>query len=115
MTILGFDRAFEAKVGECISLSPLVRRVLCNNPGPFTFRGTSTFIVGRGRVAVIDPGPEDEAHLKALLNAVGNEILSHILITHTHADHSPLTERLKAATGARTHGHGPHASGTAAP
>jgi glyoxylase-like metal-dependent hydrolase (beta-lactamase superfamily II) len=111
MTILGFDRAFEAKVGECISLSPLVRRVLCNNPGPFTFKGTSTFIVGRGRVAVVDPGPEDEEHLTALINAVRNETVTHILITHTHADHSPLAARLRQVTGATTCGFGAHESG----
>src|SRR5438128_10760801 len=89
MSDMEFNRNFTGNPGESVKISGKIRRILCDNPGPFTFKGTSTFIVGRGRVAVIDPGPEDEAHLKALLNAVGNEILSHILITHTHADHSP--------------------------
>jgi glyoxylase-like metal-dependent hydrolase (beta-lactamase superfamily II) len=106
MTAIEFDRAFDAIPGEAEPVSALVRRVLCDNPGPFTFRGTSSFIIGRGQVAVIDPGPEDEAHLAALLDAVRGETVSHILVTHTHADHSPLAARLKAATGAEIYGFG---------
>lgn len=106
MTAIEFDRTFDAIPGKAEQVSPLVRRVLCNNPGPFTFRGTSTFIIGKGQVAVIDPGPEDEAHLAALLDALRGETVSHILVTHTHADHSPLAGRLKAATGADVFGFG---------
>lgn len=106
MTAIEFDRKFDAIPGEAEQVSPLIRRILCNNPGPFTFRGTSTFIVGRGQVAVIDPGPDDAAHLAALLDAVRGETVSHILVTHTHADHSPLSSRLKAATGAEVFGFG---------
>ena len=106
MTAIDFDRAFDAVPGVAEQVSALVRRVLCDNPGPFTFRGTSTFIIGKGQVAVIDPGPEDEAHLAALLDAVRGETVSHILVTHTHADHSPLASRLKAATGAEIYGFG---------
>jgi glyoxylase-like metal-dependent hydrolase (beta-lactamase superfamily II) len=95
-----FDRNFDARPGETATLSPLVRRVLCNNPGPFTFKGTSTFIVGRGKVAVIDPGPADVSHLGALLKAIDGETVSHILVTHSHADHSPLARGLKEKTGA---------------
>lgn len=113
MTSLSFDRNFEAPVGRCETLSARVRRVLCGNPGPFTFKGTSTFIIGHGRVAVIDPGPDDPAHLAALLEAVRGETVTHILITHTHKDHSPLTPKLKAATGATTYGVGPHGAGAA--
>jgi glyoxylase-like metal-dependent hydrolase (beta-lactamase superfamily II) len=96
MNDIEFNRNFSGNPGESTEISPLIRRVLCNNPGPFTFTGTLTFIVGRGEVAIIDPGPDDEAHLRALRDAVGGETVSHILITHTHADHSPLTRRLKA-------------------
>lgn len=105
MAVLEFDRDFDAVAGVAQRLSPLVRRVLCDNPGPFTFKGTSTFIVGHGKVAVIDPGPLDEAHLAALLDAVRGETVSHILVTHTHMDHSPLAASLKAATGALVHAH----------
>jgi len=113
MNDIAFDRNFPVNPGESARISPGIRRILCGNPGPFTFKGTSTFIVGQGKLAVIDPGPEDEAHLGALLNAVGGETVTHILITHTHADHSPLAARLKQATGAATYGFGPHGSGRA--
>jgi glyoxylase-like metal-dependent hydrolase (beta-lactamase superfamily II) len=105
MIDLQFDRDFDVTPGKVINTSPLIRRVLANNPSPFTFKGTSTFIVGTGNVAVIDPGPDDDAHLDAILEAMRGETLTHILITHSHADHSPLAARLKAATDARTYGH----------
>jgi glyoxylase-like metal-dependent hydrolase (beta-lactamase superfamily II) len=82
------------------TLSPLVRRVLARNPSPFTYTGTGTYIVGRGTVAVIDPGPADPAHIAALLRAVEGETVSHLVVTHTHMDHSPAAPALKAATGA---------------
>jgi len=106
MTTLEFDRNFKAVPDTVEQVSPLVRRILCNNPSPFTFTGTSTFIVGRGQVAIIDPGPADEAHLASLIAAVRGETVSHILVTHSHADHSPLVARLKQATGAITAGYG---------
>jgi glyoxylase-like metal-dependent hydrolase (beta-lactamase superfamily II) len=87
---------------------PGVRRVLCDNPSPFTFTGTVSYIVGRGNVAIIDPGPDNEAHATALLDAVRGETVTHILVTHTHRDHSPNTARLKAATGAPVYAEGPH-------
>ena len=102
MNKIKFDYNFEPQIDEAVELSPLLRRITCNNPGPFTFKGTNTFIVGRGNVTVVDPGPDDEAHLAALLNALRGETVSHILITHTHMDHSPLAAKLKAATGAKT-------------
>jgi glyoxylase-like metal-dependent hydrolase (beta-lactamase superfamily II) len=102
MTDLSFDRNFDVTPGTAVRLSPLVRRVLVNNPSPYTFKGTNSFIVGNGAVAVIDPGPDDDAHLAALLKAVKGETVTHILVTHSHADHSPLAKRLKAATGATT-------------
>ena len=92
--------------GVCTRLTPLVRRVICNNPGPFTYTGTTSFIVGNGVVAIIDPGPDNAEHLDALLNALDpGEIVSHILVTHTHSDHSPLAQALKEKTGAEVCGY----------
>jgi hydroxyacylglutathione hydrolase len=79
-----------------------------NNPGPFTFFGTNSYIVGSSSVAVIDPGPEDEAHFQALMTALGGREVTHIFVSHTHRDHSPLARRLRRATGAVTVGQGPH-------
>jgi glyoxylase-like metal-dependent hydrolase (beta-lactamase superfamily II) len=87
---------------------PGVRRVLCNNPGPFTFKGTVSYVVGRGRVAIIDPGPEDASHSAALLDAVRGETVTHIFVTHTHRDHSPGVPAIKLATGAQVLAEGPH-------
>jgi glyoxylase-like metal-dependent hydrolase (beta-lactamase superfamily II) len=106
MTALAFDRDFAVAPGEAAWISPLVRRIVAGNASPYTFKGTSTFIVGKGQVAVIDPGPDDEAHLDALLHALRGETVTHILVTHSHADHSPLAARLKQLTGARTHAQG---------
>lgn len=111
MTELSFDKDFDVKPGVCVRLSDKIRRVTCNNPGPFTFKGTNSYIVGSGEVAIIDPGPEDEDQLQALLDAVRGETVSHIVITHTHRDHSPLTRRLQQVTGAKTYGYGRHGSG----
>lgn len=114
MSDIDFEKQFEPAHGQVVSVTDQVRRVTCNNPGPFTFHGTNSYIVGRGKVAIIDPGPEDDAHLEALLNAVHGETVTHILVTHTHVDHSPLVAKLKAHTGAQTYGYGPHGSGRAA-
>jgi glyoxylase-like metal-dependent hydrolase (beta-lactamase superfamily II) len=94
------DMIANAPYGRAERLSPLVRRVLAHNPSPFSYTGTGTYIVGNGTVAVIDPGPDDPAHLEALQAALGDETVSHILVTHTHRDHSPAAIPLKAATGA---------------
>jgi glyoxylase-like metal-dependent hydrolase (beta-lactamase superfamily II) len=85
-----------------------VRRVLCDNPSPFTFTGTVSYIIGRDKVAILDPGPDNEAHAKALLDAVRGETVTHIVVTHTHRDHSPNTGRIKQATGATVYAEGPH-------
>jgi glyoxylase-like metal-dependent hydrolase (beta-lactamase superfamily II) len=103
-----FDKSFDLPPGRVEEVMPGVRRLLCNNPGPFTFKGTLTYIVGKGRLAIIDPGPIDEAHIAALIDAVRGETVTHILVTHTHRDHSPAAARIKAATGAKTYGEGPH-------
>ena len=98
--MIPYVRDFDFQVDISETVSPLIRRVIASNPGPFTFTGTGTFIVGRGEVAVIDPGPPLAAHLAAILAAVAGERVSHILVTHHHADHSPLARDLQAATGA---------------
>lgn len=103
-----FDLAFEAAHGEAVAVSPNVARITARNPGPFTFHGTNSYLVGRRTLAVIDPGPDDEAHLQALLAAIGKRDVSHILVTHTHADHSPLAGRLARLTGATVLGEGAH-------
>ncbi len=102
--MIPYVRDIDIEYGRCDQVSPLIRRVTANNPGPFTFKGTGTYIVGRGEVAVIDPGPDDPAHLQAILAAVAGERVTHILITHHHSDHSPLAAALKAATGATIYG-----------
>jgi len=103
-----FDKSFDLAPGTVEEVAPGLRRILADNPGPFTFKGTLTYIVGRGEVAVIDPGPDDPRHTAAILDAVRGETVTHILVTHTHRDHSPGAARLKAATGATTYGEGPH-------
>ena len=94
--------------GAVEQVAPGVRRILCANAGSFTFRGTNTYIIGRGRVAILDPGPADPAHLAAILRATEGERITRILISHTHRDHSPGAAALIAATGAVTFGFGPH-------
>lgn len=107
---LHFDQSLPAVYGTQQKLSPRIARVLAHNPSPFTFRGTGVYLVGDAKsVTVIDPGPNDPQHLEALLAAIGGRNISHILITHTHRDHSPAAAPLKAATGAKTYGYGPHA------
>lgn len=103
-----FVREMDFEYGEPDELSPLIRRVVCRNPGAFTFMGTGTYIIGRGKVAVVDAGPPDPKHAEAVLKAVEGETITHQLITHTHMDHSPAARLIKEATGAETWGYGPH-------
>lgn len=102
--MIPFVREFDFEYGRVDQVSPLIRRVIADNPGPFTFTGTGTYIIGRtapgAGVAVIDPGPLDDAHLKALLAAVEGQTVSHVLVTHTHRDHVPLARPFAEATGA---------------
>ena len=108
---LPVDRTYDPIYGKPVEISPLIRRVLARNPNAFTFHGTGTYVVGRGKVAVIDPGPLIDEHVEALKEALTGETITHILITHTHGDHSPAAAPLKAATGAKTYGFGPHGAG----
>src|SRR5579885_2031953 len=103
-----FDKKLDLAPGRVDAPMPGLRRVLANNPGPFTFKGTMSYILGRGRVAIIDPGPNDPAHIQALLDAVRGETVTHIFVTHTHRDHSPAAPAVKSATGATVYAEGPH-------
>ena len=102
--VIPFVRQFDFAYGRCDVVSPGIRRVVAENPGPFTFTGTGTYIVGHGEVAVIDPGPALDAHLAAILKAVEHERVTAIVITHDHSDHSPLAARLSKLTGAPVYG-----------
>lgn len=108
-------KQFDASAETAVQVSALVRRVVCANPGPFTFTGTCSYIVGRGEVAIIDPGPENEAHVEALLAAVSGETVRSIVLTHTHRDHSPASRMLAARTGAEIVGCPPYAAKPGAP
>lgn len=106
---LEFDMQFVPAHGTPVDVAPGVQRLTANNPSAFTFHGTNSYIVGRDSLAVIDPGPEDdEAHLRALREAIAGRPVSHIVVTHTHRDHSPLAARLKRETGALVCAEGPH-------
>ncbi|MBP5858966.1 MBL fold metallo-hydrolase [Marivibrio halodurans] len=112
MTAISFNKRFEPRYGECVTVAPGIRRVVAENPGPFTFHGTGTYILGEGHVAVIDPGPDLPAHIAALDRALAGETIEAILITHTHRDHVPAARPLQALRGGPGHcpiyGHGPH-------
>jgi len=108
---LQHDRTITPHYGELTRVSPQICRIVAQNPGPFTFTGSATYIIGRGRVAVIDPGPADETHVQAILRTLNGEQISHILVTHTHLDHSGAANPLSRAADAPTCGYGPHAEG----
>ena len=91
-----------------VTIAPGVRRLTAPNPGPFTADGTNSYILGTGRVAIIDPGPDDARHVAALLAATAGETITDIFLTHTHRDHSGALPALAAASGARTLSGGPY-------
>ncbi len=103
-----FERAFEPAHGQPIDVAAGVRRITVNNPGPFTFHGTNSYLVGERTLAVIDPGPLDGDHLDALLRAIDGRPVSHILVSHTHRDHAPLARVLQARVGGVIAAEGPH-------
>ncbi|WP_102109307.1 MBL fold metallo-hydrolase [Oceaniglobus roseus] len=103
--------AFDPVPGRPETVAPGVRRILAPNPSPMTFRGTNTYVVGQGEVALIDPGPLDMAHAAALRAALAGERVTHILVTHAHLDHSPLAAPLAAETGAPVLAFGPATAG----
>ncbi len=104
---LAFNRNEDVDYGVAEEVAPLVRRIVANNPSPYTFLGTNTYLVGRGRVIVIDPGPADAAHLAAITEATRGERVSHILITHSHRDHSEGARPLQARLGGEVMSFGP--------
>jgi glyoxylase-like metal-dependent hydrolase (beta-lactamase superfamily II) len=106
-----FRRDFSFEYGRLEPVAPGIRRIVARNPSAFTFKGTGTYVIGQGEVAVIDPGPDLAEHVDALLAGLAGEHVTHILVTHTHRDHSPAAQALKEATGAPTWGFGPHAGG----
>jgi glyoxylase-like metal-dependent hydrolase (beta-lactamase superfamily II) len=103
-----FIRSFEPDYGRLVRVTPLISRVVANNPSPFTFKGTGVYIVGDKDVAVIDPGPDMPEHVEALKRALAGKRVTHILVTHCHSDHSPAAKPLKQWSGARTYAFGPH-------
>jgi len=103
-----FDKTLDLAPDTVDEPMPGIRRVMADNPGPFTFKGTMSYIVGRGEVAIVDPGPNDARHIGALLEAVRGETVAAIFVTHTHRDHSPAVPAVKAATGATVYAEGPH-------
>ncbi len=113
MTGIPFNHEFEFRYGIVEPVTDGIRRIVARNPGPFTGPGTGTYIIGRGEVAVIDPGPMLPDHVDALLAGLGEETVSHILVTHTHADHSPAARLLRQRTGAPVFAFGPHAKESA--
>ena len=103
---------FNPVIGKPELLEASVRRILAPNPSPMTFRGTNTYLLGAHDIAVLDPGPNSQDHLKAILNALEpSQKITHILVTHSHIDHSPLAIALSQASGAKIYGFGPTGSG----
>ena len=92
-----FIKDFKFDYGTAMEVTPLIRRVVANNPNPFTFKGTGTYIIGHGKVAVVDPGPDQQDHIDAVLRALRGETVTHIFVTHTHIDHVPATHAVFAA------------------
>lgn len=107
MTSIPFVRDFDFEYGRCDQLSPLIRRVVAQNPGPFTYTGTGVYIIGTDDVAVIDPGPVQDDHIAALDKALEGQRVTHVFITHHHLDHSPLAHPLAKKHGAKVYGFGP--------
>ena len=105
---LVFDSSFTPQYGKPVELSKGILRLTVNNPSAFTFHGTNSYIIGTDTLAVIDPGPDNDTHYNALIAAIAGRPVSHIFVSHTHRDHSPLAQRLKESLGARTVAEGAH-------
>ncbi len=99
-----FSREMAFQYGALEQVAPGLRRIVCRNPGPFTFKGTNLYVIGQGEVAVVDPGPATGDQLDVLLEALAGERITHVLVTHCHADHSGAVAAIRDATGALTCG-----------
>lgn len=97
---LSFKTSMEFAYGVSAPMGPGVVRIVARNPGPFTYKGTNTYLVGSTSLAVIDPGPDDAEHREAILQCAAGRPITHILITHAHRDHIDGADRLRTATGA---------------
>jgi glyoxylase-like metal-dependent hydrolase (beta-lactamase superfamily II) len=103
-----FLTEFEPRYGERVRVADGIERVVAENPSKYTAWGTGTYLLGDDPVAVVDPGPADDAHVDAVLRAIDGRTVTHLLVTHTHADHSPATRQIQERSGATTYGFGPH-------
>lgn len=103
-----YNQNFTPAYGESVDVANQVKRITAPNPSPFTFHGTNTYLIGKDNLAIIDPGPDDDSHLSTIITTIGDRPLTHIFVSHTHKDHSPLAKRLKALTGAQIYAEGPH-------
>lgn len=103
-----YSTQFDPRTGRPVAVGAGIVRVTAPNASPFTFTGTNSFLIGENRVAVLDPGPDDSAHLAALLEAIGERDVVAVILTHTHRDHCGLARRLMQATGAPLWSGGPH-------
>ncbi len=103
-----FNMKFSPQIGRPVSVAENVVRITCGNSGPFTYTGTNSYLVGKTELALIDPGPIDHEHFDALVSAIDGRQLTHIVVTHTHVDHSPLASRMRGLTGAQIVGAAPH-------
>lgn len=108
MTALTFNTNFDPGHGQIVALDEHVFRITAKNRGPMTFEGTNTYLIGKENLAVIDPGPLDFEHLNVILTALDGRPLTHIFVSHTHIDHSPLAKELQSRTGATIYAEGPH-------
>ncbi|WP_417685184.1 MBL fold metallo-hydrolase [Roseibium sp.] len=102
------NRQFDPSYGIAVEIADGIRRLTAPNPGPFTFHGTNTYLIGTSKVAVLDPGPANEAHIDTILDACDGAAIEAILVSHTHMDHSPGAALLKRRTGAPVIGCGPY-------
>ena len=103
-----YSTEFDPQTGKPVPVAKGIVRVTAPNASPYTFTGTNSFLIGEDRVAVLDPGPDDDAHLAALTGAIGGRGIVAVILTHTHRDHSGLARRLMAETGAPLWSGGPH-------
>ncbi|MBU3917568.1 MBL fold metallo-hydrolase [bacterium] len=111
-TEIPFIHEFNFEYGKVERLSPMIRRIVANNPNFFTFYGTNTYILGNGEVALVDPGPDLSEHIEAIREALNGEVITHILVTHSHFDHWPAYKSLQMIYDAKTYGYNPRGDRT---